>query len=84
MKEFKILKEGHTVGCLLRKSLFASDATFAACVVKHPQDTHLCIKVDASDETECVLNAVHIAETAINKMIQTVEAYRTHAQLNSA
>lgn len=68
--QFKIQGEGHTVGCLLRNRLFENGATFAACLVKHPQDEFLSINVQAENPKECILDAIHSAEYEIQSMLK--------------
>ena len=70
-----IQREGHTLACLLRKQMFENGATMAACVVLHPQDEHLNIKVVAEDPKSCVLQSIHFAKLDVTKALNVFKSY---------
>lgn len=72
MKEYSILGEGHTIGCLLRNHLLLS-SRFAACIVKHPQDTNLIIKLNDEASTDNILHAILDVDSDLQKMIKSIE-----------
>lgn len=79
MKEFIIHKEGHTVGGLIRYHLIENKETrFGACVVKHPQDDFLCIKVDADDEKKLLLEAIAYAKSDVEEVHRIVKNHIIH------
>ena len=81
MREYTIDKQGHTLGCMLRPRLFANGATFAACVVLHPQDKHLVMKVEAADADQCVMDAIYAATNDLDQMIREVDSFIAHNSL---
>ena len=80
MREYQIEGEGHTVGCMLRQRLFDEGCTFAACVVKHPEDTHLCIQVESEDPAESIRRAVRRGLSYIDDMLKIVAVDRCNRQ----
>ncbi len=72
MQEFIIENEGHTLGCLLREKLLEA-SHFAACVVKHPQDKKLYIKIDCKNPQEVILDAVSSASEELDQILSTVK-----------
>lgn len=59
MEEIVIPGEGYTLGCMLTPYMFENGATFAACIVPHPQETSLTIKVSHSDGgKKCILDSI--------------------------
>lgn len=80
-KEWKIEGQGHTLGCMLRHRLFDNGATFAACVVPHPMDKHLIVKVEADDPVQCLESATHQAMHEIDRIVQQVDNYTIHKNL---
>ena len=84
MKSFTIENESHTVACLLRNRLFEEGATFAACVVKHPQEKKLVINIESEDPQMCLLNSIFSAEQDIDKMIKIVKANIIHREMMSS
>tara|TARA_B100001778_G_C18064107_1_gene395546 strand:+ start:52 stop:321 length:270 start_codon:yes stop_codon:yes gene_type:complete len=78
MKEFKIEDEGHTVGCILRPRLFEAGADFAACIVNHPEDKHMTIKVSGENIDEYINETISNSINDLNEMIKTVSAYIAH------
>lgn len=78
MREYIIDEQSHTIGCMLRPRLFENGATFAACVVLHPQDKHLVIKVEADDVNQCVMDAIYAATKDLDQMIREVDTYIAH------
>jgi DNA-directed RNA polymerase subunit L len=83
MREYTIDEQGHTIGCMLRPRLFENGATFAACVVLHPQDKHLVMKVEAADADQCVINAIYAATKDLDQMIREVDTFITHNSLTT-
>ena len=81
MREFTINEEGHTIGCMLRQRLFDCGANFAACVVLHPQDKHLVIKVDSENEHDCLMDAIYTANKDLDQMIREVDTFISHKLL---
>lgn len=81
MREYTIDEQGHTIGCMLRPRLFQNGAKFAACVVLHPQDKHLIMKVDADDEYQCIMDAIYSANKDLDQMIREVDTFITHSSL---
>tara|TARA_B100001741_G_scaffold57866_1_gene45303 strand:- start:1231 stop:1518 length:288 start_codon:yes stop_codon:yes gene_type:complete len=79
MREYKIDEQGHTIGCMLRPRLFKNGAKFAACVVVHPQDKHLVMKVEADDEYQCVMDAIYSANKDLDQMIREVDTFIAHS-----
>jgi|OM-RGC.v1.033382471 DNA-directed RNA polymerase subunit L len=72
--------QGHTLACLLRAALFEQGATEAACVVLHPQDTHLTIDIKTpSDDAHAVLRKAILAVRAdvkeLRKCVQAHESF---------
>lgn len=72
MNEFIIENEGHTLGCLLREKLLET-SRFAACVVKHPQDKKLYIKIDCENPEEIILDAVSNASAELDNILSAVK-----------
>ena len=72
MHEFIIENEGHTLGCMLREKLLES-SHFAACVVKHPQDKNLYIKIDCDNPREVILDAVSNAIEELEKIVSIIK-----------
>ena len=70
--------QGHTLGSLLREALFEHGASFAACVVPHPQDRFLRIVVDADNPTQVVLDAIMALRAELQEYKRTIGAYRAH------
>lgn len=77
MREFVIQNEGHSIGCLLRDKLLLS-SRFAACIVKHPQDENLVIKIDAEDPKSVILNAVSEMSCELDKVISVIKKSKFH------
>tara|TARA_B100000945_G_C20376759_1_gene595001 strand:- start:610 stop:918 length:309 start_codon:yes stop_codon:yes gene_type:complete len=80
-KEYVIENQGHTIACLLRERLFNEGATFAACIVKHPQDKNLNIVIEADDPKKCLLSAISSAELVLDNMIKAVTSYQIHNEI---
>ena len=74
MHEFSIENEGHTVGCLLRERLLET-SRFAACIVKHPQDNNLVIKIDGEHPRELILDAVATANETLETLLKIVNRH---------
>lgn len=72
MKEYTILDEGHTIGCLLRNHLLSS-SRFAACIVRHPQETNLIIKLDDEASKDNILHAILDVDSELQKMINSIK-----------
>lgn len=66
--------EGHTLACLIRTALFDNDATFAACVVPHPQDDSLTVEIEASNPKECLLLALRDARAEVEQYLATTKS----------
>ena len=58
-------EQSHTLACVLRSLLFENGATEAACVVLHPQDTHLTVDIRAEDCFETLRNALLQAKAQV-------------------
>ena len=71
MREFLIENEGYTVACLLRSQL-VEVSTFAACTVKHPDDTCLSIQIDSPTPVDHVLETVVTMQTLLGSLMQQV------------
>lgn len=76
MLEICLPGEGHTLGCLLRDWLFENGASYAACIVPHPQDNFLRIVVEADDPRQCILDSISAARAQVESCVQTVRAHR--------
>ena len=83
MREYTIDDQGHTIGCMLRPRLFENGASFAACVVLHPQDKNLVMKVEAADPNQCVMDAIYQATKDLDQMIREVDTFITHKSLTT-
>lgn len=79
MKELRIENQGHTVGCMLRNILIENPKVrFAACTVKHPQDKHMTLTVDAEDSVAAILEGIQDATALIESYLKSVRAFRAH------
>ena len=78
MWEQRIENEGHTLACLLREGLFECGATFAACTVAHPQDTHMTVCVDSDDPPQTLLDAIADATSKVERCLTALDAYEAH------
>ena len=74
MHEFSIQNEGHTVGCLLRERLLET-SRFAACIVKHPQDENLIIKIDGDHPRQLILDAVASASETLDDLEKLINRH---------
>ena len=83
MLVLNIPDEGHTVGCLLRNRLFMFGADFAACIVSHPQDKNLLIKVQGENCHEIIKDALDASKKDVNEMLKSVQSYIFHEELNN-
>ncbi len=72
MHEFILQNEGHTLGCLLREKLLEA-SHFAACVVKHPQDKNLYIKIDCGNPNEVIHDAISSISEELDKLLSAVK-----------
>lgn len=70
----KIQGQGHTVGCLLRPYL-VEHADFAACVVPHPDDDFLLIKLDCANPQQLVRDAIKDAEDRLDALEALIQSH---------
>ena len=77
-----IPNQTHTLASILRASIFENDATFAACIVPHPQDTALKVSVahDADPKT-CLLLALRDVRIELEQYLRVVRARRDADQM---
>lgn len=83
MQEITIQNEGHTTGCLLRNKLLKS-AKFAACIVKHPQEKNLTIKIDSNNAKDIILDAVLSRSNELDKLIKTVRKSQYYNDMDTS
>lgn len=67
-----IPNQGHTLGCLIRRALFENEASFASCIVPHPQDTSLKIELVHDDCKKCLLLALRDARAELESYLRVV------------
>ena len=72
MINITIKDEGHTVACLLRDKLLSS-SRFAACIVEHPQENSLTIKIDHENPDDVILDAVLQSFNELDHIISNVQ-----------
>ncbi len=77
-EEIVIPNHTHTLACLIRERLFENDATFAACVVPHPQDTTLTVTIEADDCKKCLQSALREARQDVEGIIDSFKAHGVH------
>lgn len=75
-----IPNQGHTVACLIRRALFQNNASFASCIVSHPQDTNLNVEIEHSDPKKCLLMALRDAREEIETCLRTVNRHMVSAE----
>lgn len=74
--------EGHTLASMLRDELFASGATFAACIVTHPLDTDLVVEIEhPSDCKECLLTGLREVRQTLTQYRQVVKSRMLHDEM---
>lgn len=67
---------------MLRDELFASGATFAACIVPHPLDTSLTVEIEhPTDCKECLLSGLRQVRQILLQYKQVVDARVVHDNL---
>ena len=66
--------EGHTLGSLLRDTLFEFGATFAACVLNHPEDDFLTVTIEADDPKSTLLMALQHMSTVLERTANALPA----------
>ena len=70
--------QSYTLGCMIRRNLFDHGASFASCIVPHPQDTFLRVTVQHENPYNCIELALGTAEHTIDTMLKTVDAHQCH------
>lgn len=85
MEEICIPDEGHTLACLIRNYLFENGASFAACTVPHPLDSHLTVKIQCDSTItpkECLLGSLRDAKEEVAAAIRVVRGNIVHTEIN--
>lgn len=67
--------EGHTLGCILRQRLFAAGATDASCIVPHPEDDFLRVKICAPNAAQCLAEACAACNAQLDEVIRCIDAH---------
>ena len=84
MRTYKIPDQGHTLACLLRATLFEHGATEAACVVLHPQDTDLTVRVRSDDDRATLRGAIVASMAEIGALRKSLRAHPSFATPSAA
>ncbi len=73
--------QGHTLANMLKGKLFDNGASFAACIVPHPEDTFLRVTVTADDPKECILAALRDCASVVDQAKTDIKAYKAHCDI---
>lgn len=76
-----IPNQGHTLACMIRAGLFANNASFASCIVSHPQDTDLSVEIDHSNPKECLLATLRDVRSEITSHMRVVDSHMVHMDM---
>lgn len=73
---------GHTLASILRSTLFKHGATFASCIVQHPEDTFLKIEIETENSCKEVLRSSLVeAKTLLENYKKQIENAMVHEEL---
>lgn len=68
--QIRVEDSDHLLACLLRNPLFQEGASFASCIMSHPQDTFLTIEVESDSSPHLLLErAVHASERRLDQCL---------------
>lgn len=79
MVVFTLKGEGPTLGGMINHHLFENGASFAACVVPHPEANCLDIHVETETgggEEECLRASLSDASKVVERMLSDVSVHR--------
>lgn len=82
-EQIVVPNQGHTLACMLRASLLKNDASFASCIVPHPQDEDLTIEIEHRRPRECLLMALRDARAEITSYIRTVDSHLIDTEMQT-
>ena len=84
MEEITLPNQGHTLACMIRNYLFENGASFAACIVPHPLNTDLTVKIQSETITpkECLLQSLQDARQEVEYALSVARAHALNSTAN--
>lgn len=70
-----IKNEGYTLASMIRDELFHQGATFASCIVSHPQSYELDITIEGEEPKEILKSAIERSSVRLNACTQALDNF---------
>lgn len=70
-----IENEGYTLASMIRDELFHKGATFASCIVSHPQSYELDITIEGENPNEILRSAVECSSLRLKACTQALDNF---------
>jgi DNA-directed RNA polymerase subunit L len=83
MEEVRLPDQNNTLGSILRELLMGNGASFASCIVPHPLDNELTVRLACATGTpkECLLASLREASAQVQSCLDTVNAHLVHEEM---
>ena len=76
-----IKNEGYTLASMIRDELFYQGATFASCIVSHPQSYELDITIEGEEPNEILKSAVERSSLRLKACTQALDNFLSFSSL---
>lgn len=76
-----IKNEGYTLASMIRDELFYQGATFASCIVSHPQSYELDVTIEGEEPNEILKSAIERSSLRLKACTQALDNFLNFSSL---